>query len=213
LARFFFSFAPAHGRSARQPKDMPFAVFYFSVSAGSISSIVDPNPSLSQGLGLGVLFGLAQTSRMLGYDAFMESMFFSISIFLCFPQTTQKHWSTISRKPLSFCSLPHHILFSSWFPPGPTWVPIFSTIWAACSTWPPNSPGKTTFSSWVRKFPAPRSPLLPSDLVCSHHAIFILFFLEALFWKTPKFLKNEAWALRRSPWSSTSALLDLSAVL
>lgn len=183
------------------PKDMPFAVFYFFGLCGIYFFHRRPQIHLlAKALGLGVLFGLAQTSRMLGMTLYGVYVLFDFYFFFVSPQTTQKHWSTHLKETFELLLI---TFITSCFLMVSTWPYLGANFFnhlgrllhmATEFTW------KNNVLFMGQEIP---STALPHSYLPTWFALttplFILFFLGLSFWKTPKFLKNEAWALAAIP--------------
>ena len=178
------------------PKDMPFAVFYFLGLCGIYFFHRRPQtPPLAKALGLGLLFGLAQTSRMLGFTLYGVYLLFDFYFFLP-KKPSQGQWLARLKETAELLAL---VFITSCFLMVATWPYLGANFFnhlvrllhmASEFTWRNNV---LFLGQEIPSTALPRS-YLPVWLGVTT-PLFLLFLLALSFWKTPRFLKNEAWIL------------------
>jgi hypothetical protein len=179
------------------PKDMPFAVFYFLGLCGIYYFHCRPQvPILAKALGLGLLFGLAQTSRMLGVTLYGVYLLFDFYFFTFSNKPTQRQWLTHLKETAEFLALAFitasFVMVATWPYLGANFFNHLARLLHMASefTW------KNNVLFLGKEIPSTNLPrvYLPVWFGVTT-PLFLLFLLGLSFWKTPRFLKNEAWIL------------------
>ncbi len=93
LGPLFIALTPRFlGDIPGNPKDMPFAVFYFLALTGIYYFNHKPGNPLLKNLILGILFGFAQSSRILGFTLYPVYLMFDFHVFYHRDKPGLKEW-------------------------------------------------------------------------------------------------------------------------
>ncbi len=179
------------------PKDMPFAVFYFLALGGIYLLHRRPQTHLlAKALGLGVLFGLTQASRMLGFTLYGVYLLFEFYFFFFSGKTTREPWLTRLRENLKLLML---VFITSCFLMMATWPYLGSNFLNHLVRLLHMASGFTWRNNVLFMGEEINSAALPWTYlpvwVGITTPLFILFLLALSFRKTTRFLKNEVWVL------------------
>ncbi len=179
------------------PKDMPFAVFYFLGLCGISYFHRRPQTHpLAKALGLGILFGLAQTSRMLGFTLFGIYLIFDSYFYFLSGKASLWGWFAKLKESLGTLAL---AFMTSCLLMAATWPYLGANLFnhligllhmASEFTWKNN----VLFMGQEINSTALPWTYLPVWLAVTT-PLFLIFLLGLSLWKTPRFLKNEAWIL------------------
>ncbi len=116
----FLFFTPRFtGDIPANPKDMPFALFYFLALMGIFHFSRRPKaPVLWQALSLGLLFGLAQSSRVLGFTLYPIYLLFDAHRFYHAKNRSNREWVAYFLEKTQLLTL---VLIVSFFCMAVTW--------------------------------------------------------------------------------------------